>query len=133
MTHPTLQALTVTATTLTACLNQETAAVALQNWAAMTDALEAKREAIRQFEQAWATATRLTGFDQAQLAHTLRPLWDQLDRAVTDNRKGLARAISTQDAVIATVLHALDEDPSFMTYGTPQNKPVRAVALATRA
>ncbi|GAA5264058.1 MAG: hypothetical protein ACP5M1_03515 [Acidiphilium sp.] len=133
MTHPALHALTTSATTLTACLNQETAAVALQNWAAMNDALEAKREAIRHFELAWAAAARCTGFDQAQLARTLRPLWDQLDRAITDNRDGLARAISAQDAVIATVLHALDEDPSFTTYGSPQNKPVRAVALTTRA
>ncbi len=133
MTHPALQALTVSATTLTACLNQETAAVALQNWAAMNDALEAKREAIRRFERAWAAATSDTGFDQAELARILRPLWDPLDRAISDNRDGLARAIVAQDAVIATVLHALDEDASFTNYGALQNKPVRAVALATRA
>lgn len=132
MTHPTLQALIATTTTLIACLNQETATVALQNWTGMTDALEAKRDAIHGFEAAWAETTGPAGFDQAQIARTLRPLWSQLDRAVTQNRDGLARAITTQDAVIATVLQALDEESTLTTYGTPQNKPIRAVALTTR-
>ena len=127
-----LQTLSETANTLTVCLDRETAAITSQNWAVMTETQDAKRQAVSQFEAAWATATGADGFDEPFLVDALQPIWERLDCAVNQNLDCLVRAINTQDQVIATVLHALDDDAQVTNYAATPNKPTRPVALTTR-
>ncbi len=128
-----LRTLTETADILTACLDRETAALTAQNWVALTETQDAKRQAVSQFEAAWTTATGADGFDEPFLVDALQPIWERLDCAVNKNLDCLIRAITTQDQVIATVLHALDDDAEVTNYAAGLHKPTRPVALTTRA